>query len=138
MFQPDVHDCIQACQNCFKACERCAIECLREAGMEMTRCIELNLVCAGVCAYTERELARKSDRAERMALICAEICDVCFEECNKHLPLNQCAVCAEKCAECAERCLQMAGAMNYQPAEAAMYDPAVAKVIQSARRHSCA
>jgi hypothetical protein len=106
--------------------------------MEMTRCIELNLVCADVCAYTERELARRPGGAERIALICAEICDVCSEECNKRPRLEHCAACARECAECAECCLQISGAANYQPAEAATADSAVVGIIQAARKHSCA
>jgi hypothetical protein len=137
MLQQDVRDCIKACQNCFKVCENCAKECLREGGIEMTRCIELNLVCGDICAYTERELARRPDSAKRIALICAEICDVCSEECNKHPLLDHCAACAKECAECAECCLQVAGATNFHPAEAATYDQAIVELIQSARKQSC-
>lgn len=138
MLQLGFRECIKACQKCFKACERCAKECLREGGIEMTRCIELNLVCADVCSYTERELARKPGGAERIALICAEICDVCSEECAKHPLLEHCAACANECAECAECCLQIGGATNYQPAEAVVGDAAIVGVIQSARKHSYA
>jgi hypothetical protein len=74
----------------------------------MTRCIELNLVCADACAFTEREIARDSDRAQKIALLCAKICGACLEECNRHR-LRCCVACAEACRECARLCRQMAG-----------------------------
>lgn len=101
-------ECIQSCQQCFEACERCANECLHERELELTRCIEVSLVCADTCAFTRHDLARGSNWAEKIALLCAEICDVCREECDKH-DQEACLVCARACEECAEKCRQFVG-----------------------------
>jgi hypothetical protein len=41
--------------------------------------------------------------------VCAEICDACGTECDKHEP-QHCQRCAKACRHCAEECRRMAAA----------------------------
>jgi hypothetical protein len=42
-----------------------------------------------------------------MCRICADICNACATECEKHKHMEHCAECAKACHECAEQCMAM-------------------------------
>jgi len=101
-------ECIDACLACTIECEHCASECLGEEDVQMmVRCIQLDRDCADICALTARLLARGSQHGEHLMRECAEICEMCAEECAKH-DAEHCQRCAEVCRNCAEECRRMA------------------------------
>ena|SRR5688572_25561103 len=106
-------ECIDACQKCLVACETCATACLQEEDVAMmTRCIELDRSCAGICGLAQREMARDSEFAVRVCRLCAEICDACAAECAKH-DMEHCQKCARACRACAEACREMSSSQPH-------------------------
>lgn len=102
--------CIEACQECATACDHCATACLQEPDVKkMARCIALDLSCADACTFAVREMSRGSDFAMRACQLCAEYCDACGAECERH-PMDHCQECAAACRRCAEECRKMSGA----------------------------
>ena len=95
--------------ECAAACNHCATACLEEQDVQMlTRCIKLDLDCADICTLTATFLARGSEHAMHIMKECAEICNACAEECEKHSDMEHCQECADVCRRCAEECSAMA------------------------------
>jgi adenine-specific DNA methylase len=100
---------LDALNNCAAECNHCATACLDEQDVNMlARCIKLNIDCADICQLTTSYVTRSSEHAHHLLKECAEICEACAEECEKHSHLEHCRVCAEACRRCAEECMQTA------------------------------
>lgn len=100
--------CIDACNDCATICNHCAIECLNEGEVHhLTKCIQLDLACAAICRASAELMSLGSDYSKKMCTLCAEICEACAVECDKH-EMDHCIDCAEACRECAEICRKMA------------------------------
>ena len=50
----------------------------------MARCIALDIDCAQVCALAAAAMARGSEHAKAICMLCANICEVCGAECAHH------------------------------------------------------
>ncbi|HEX8038623.1 MAG TPA: four-helix bundle copper-binding protein [Chryseosolibacter sp.] len=99
--------CIDACLQCAAECDHCASECLREDDVTMmARCIELDRECAQACYASARLMGIGGEHAAAFCAACAEICDACARECEKHSN-EHCKRCAEVCHACAEECRNM-------------------------------
>ncbi len=101
---------IAALNNCAIECNHCATACLEEQDVQMlSTCIKLDLDCADICKVTATLLARDSVHGKHLLKECAEICNACAEECEKHAHHHEhCKRCAEACRSCAEACTSMA------------------------------
>jgi hypothetical protein len=103
--------CIDACSECVEACEMCMNLDLKEEKMKpLETCIRTNRDCADICALAVKFMSRDSSEAPRICGVCAEICDACARECERH-ELEHCKICAEVCRRCAEECRSMAVGM---------------------------
>lgn len=95
--------------ECAMICEHCAIACLNEEHVQdLKRCIQLDMDCAAVCRTAGELMGRGSEFAERFNERCAEICNACAEECEKHSHMEHCRTCGETCRKCAEACMEYA------------------------------
>lgn len=102
--------CIDACVRCAELCEHCAAACLGEENVkEMAECIRLDSDCAEACWGAASFMSRGSQFAHDICRICAEICEACGSECDRHSQMEHCRQCAKACHECAEECRKMAG-----------------------------
>ena len=100
--------CINLCYGCAQACDACTAACLNEKDVKkLTMCIELNQDCAEACVWTARYMARNSVLSEAACSMCAEICDACADECEKHKTMEHCVKCAKACRETAKECRKM-------------------------------
>ncbi|MFN3159193.1 MAG: four-helix bundle copper-binding protein [Rubinisphaera brasiliensis] len=101
--------CIEACVECAQECERCADACLSESNVaKMADCIKTDRDCAAICWTAASLMSRGSQFADSVCKLCAEICDACADECEKH-EHDHCQKCAQACRNCADQCRQMAG-----------------------------
>lgn len=101
---------ISKVSDCATICDYCAASCLRESDVTMmAACIQLDMECAAVCRTTALLLQLESNHAGAMCQICADICNACAEECEKH-EHEHCRKCAAICRECAEECANIAAA----------------------------
>ena len=99
--------CIEACNACAVACNQCAAACLSEDDVKMmVRCITLDMDCAAICQLSAAAIARGSEHAKEICRLCANICEACAQECEKHKSLH-CQSCAKACRVCAIACLEM-------------------------------
>jgi hypothetical protein len=100
--------CIDACTACAEACEFCATSDLRELGVKVVaRCAQLNRECAQVCRTSAALMSMDSQFAGGFCVMCADVCDACAKECEKHMH-EHCQMCAQACHRCAEECRKMA------------------------------
>jgi hypothetical protein len=96
--------------ECAEACDHCAASCLRETNVElMTLCIELDLECSSLCKTAALSMQLESQHANRVCELCADVCNACADECEKH-DNDHCQACAAACRRCAEMCASMAAA----------------------------
>lgn len=103
------HGLLDALYNCAAECNHCATACLDEQDVKMlARCIKLDIDCADICSLTASLIARSSEHGEHLLKECAEICNACADECEKHNHMEHCKRCAEACRACAEECSSMA------------------------------
>lgn len=103
------HGLLDALYNCAAECNHCATACLDEQDVKMlARCIKLDIDCADICSLTASLIARGSEHGEHLLKECAEICNACADECEKHNHMEHCKRCAEACRTCAEECSSMA------------------------------
>ncbi len=94
----ELYFCAAQCNHCYDACQ---METDRE---ELKNCMMHDEDCADICRLTGRLLERNSDNVELFMRLCAEICEKCAVECEKHLRMEHCKKCAEACRKCAEMC----------------------------------
>ncbi|HEY0029879.1 MAG TPA: four-helix bundle copper-binding protein [Bacteroidia bacterium] len=94
----ELHFCAAQCNHCYDACQ------MEKDKEELKRCMVLDLDCADICRLTAQVLERNSETADLFLKFCAEICEKCAEECDKHSQLEHCKKCAEACHRCAEMC----------------------------------
>lgn len=100
--------CILACQKCAMLCEQCAVTCSLSPKVNvLSRALELSIYCADMCRLTAAFLQRRELQAIRFSALCAEIADICADECEKHTEAA-CRGCALACRECAEECRKIA------------------------------
>ena len=108
------HTHADTCFDCAEACEYCATACLEmhdtdSKGHDMTACIKLCRDCADICTLCGRLTARGSQFMKSFMVVCAEVCEACAAECEKHAGhIAHCKTCAEACRKCAEECRSMA------------------------------
>ncbi len=99
--------CMEACMRCALACHHCSTACLAEEDVKpMARCIALDMDCAAVCELAAAAMARGSENAHALCRLCAQICELCGDECGKH-DMSHCQTCAQECRACAAECLRM-------------------------------
>lgn len=100
---------LEMLSHCAAECSHCATACIEETDVKaLVRCIKLNIDCAEICQVTASFVARDSEHAQHLLKECAEICEDCAAECEKHEYMEHCRKCAEACRHCAEACLQTA------------------------------
>jgi Domain of Unknown Function (DUF326) len=110
--------CIDDCFDCSATCTACADACLGEPDvLDLTRCIRLNLDCAGICDSVGRVLSRQTEMdlsVVRAALeACIVVCGECAEECERHAAHHDhCRVCAEVCRRCEQSCRDLLASMG--------------------------
>jgi hypothetical protein len=112
MPQEKFHDCIEVCQDCIVTAEHCVTASLRENHPEgMARAIELNRSCAAACAFTVGEMVRDSFWVEQACQLCADICESCADESERHdfEPLRASAI---VCRSCAEECRRLVATIS--------------------------
>ena len=96
---------LDALAKCAAECSHCATACLDEQDVKMlARCIKLDIDCAEICHLAASYVSRGSEHAQHILNECAEICEACAEECDKHSHMEHCRRCAEECRACAELC----------------------------------
>ena len=109
-------DCIAACNAAAAACLKCAAACLEEPDTKkMTRCIALDMDCAGIANLAASYMLRNSEFAPLVCEDCAEVCKWCAEECERHaqeMNMAHCAVCAESCRRCEQACQALLGSVR--------------------------
>ncbi|HCW72736.1 MAG TPA: four-helix bundle copper-binding protein [Clostridiaceae bacterium] len=92
-----LQDCMIACNHCFDAC-------LKEDDVKMmAECIRLDRECADVCGFVSAQLTKEGKVTKDLVAVCAKICDLCAEECEKH-EHEHCKACAKSCRTCSEAC----------------------------------
>jgi len=71
------------------------------------RCIQLSHESAIICFAAANMLSSGNKHIGALYQECAEICDDCAEECEKHTKMEHCKTCAAMCRKCAEECISM-------------------------------
>ena len=103
-------DAVHHLMYCAKMAASCADACLAEPH-DMTQCIRLCLDCSDICEATARlGLRRTGDNSKlliQLLELCAQACDECAAECEKH-DHDHCKLCAQICRECAADCRRAA------------------------------
>jgi hypothetical protein len=102
-------ECIRVCNQCAVTCEHCASECIHEHEVnKLSRCIELDLVCAQMCRTAAIFMSKSSELSDRVCILCSQVCHLCGDECAKHVQMEHCKECSETCYQCAKVCRDMA------------------------------
>lgn len=103
--------CIDACMRCAESCEYCATCDLQENNLKMMiNCAQTNRACASVCWTSAQLMSMDSEFSKQFCNLCADICDACAKECERHTDMDHCQQCAQSCRKCADECRRMAGA----------------------------
>ena len=89
--------CAAQCDLCYKACDQ------EKTRADLQRCMMLVKDCSAICLISLKYLIRNSENVMKLLKVCAEICEICAEECQKH-DLWHCRDCARECLKCAEVC----------------------------------
>jgi hypothetical protein len=105
--QEIVSSCIAAAEAAAAACDDCAAWALQLRGSALDRCVLLALDCAEICRLTGGLVMRGSEMAESATRFCAEICDLCAQECRRHTHFHT-EITAQRCHRCALACRRFA------------------------------
>lgn len=107
MKNEELKNCKDACEQCAIDCDACVSICKTETGHE--QCVNNCTVCAEACrqfinAHIEGDEASIKVKAQK----CADACEACAKECEKHTHMECCKKCAASCRKCAELCRKLA------------------------------
>ena len=92
--------------NCAASCENCVSVCINDG--KPLSCCPVCLDCADVCMMMFRLEAHNSTFLKSMYTLCADICEACAAECEKHADYHpHCKACMYACRDCAEKCRSM-------------------------------
>jgi hypothetical protein len=109
MIHQKFQSCIDACLACAVVCNQCATECLNEEDVAaQVECIQLDRQCVVICIAAAQLMSIGGEHATHLCAECAEICDACADECEKHAHMEHCKACAVTCRNCADECRKMA------------------------------
>lgn len=108
---------IDAISDCAQACIADTDADLGEQDLAvMVRCIRLCLDCTDICTATAGVISRPADYdtdvVRPLLQACVAICKSCAEECERHVHMQHCQVCAEACRRCEQACRELLGAMK--------------------------
>jgi hypothetical protein len=102
------HHSIEGCSTCAIACEAALAQLVGGTlQVPMARLPNLLQDCADICRLTTGYLARTSEMAEAMCVLCASLCASCADECDKQQEQSF-RQCAQACRRCAEECRRTA------------------------------
>ena len=73
----------------------------------MTSCVQNNRACDSVCLTSAKLMSMDSEIAKQFCNLCADICDTCAKECERHIGMDHCQECAQTCRKCADECRRM-------------------------------
>jgi hypothetical protein len=106
-----VQDCLEACTECELVCKEAVVHCLRLGGAQAeAEHVKLLLDCAEICSVSVSAMLRRSEFAERVCGLCADVCHRCAESCDQVADGDEwMADCAEVCRNCAGACRVMVG-----------------------------
>ncbi len=100
--------CLEACVSCIEAFNTCFSRCLKEqAHHDLSGCIRLDRECADICELAVKAMQTDSPFMKQICALCADVCEACGTECQKH-DHDHCQACAKSCFACAEQCRSMA------------------------------
>lgn len=100
---------IELCYECAESCDADANDDLEEKDLKkMVHCIKLDADCAEICIMTARYMSRDSVLSEAACAMCAEVCDACAEECERHKNMEHCMKTASVCRAAAKECRRVA------------------------------
>lgn len=89
--------------KCINTCEDCTTVCIKEG--HHSDCAMECRDCADICSLLYKFIARGSRNITILKTLCAEICEKCAIECERHAGhMPSCKACAEACRACAEAC----------------------------------
>lgn len=110
MMSNEMNECCHMCAECSRVCLETVNHCLQKGGKHAeAKHIQLLLDCAEICQTSANFLARGSDVHDKVASLCADICEKCAESCEQIDPNDaMMKQCAEMCHKCAESCRKVA------------------------------
>lgn len=104
----DMESCIKLCHECHAMCNQTIAQCLRLGGNHAAPDhIKLFIDCAQMCTITADYLTRELIIHDRVCKVCADVCRLCAESCEKVAGDNLVKQCADLCRRCAESCASM-------------------------------
>lgn len=110
MSDVEMKNCADECSKCHQICLATLRHCLEKGGAHASAShVRLMMDCAQICATSADFMTRMSPLHELTCHACAEICQICSEDCV-NLDDEHMTRCAEACRSCAEMCRQMSGA----------------------------
>jgi hypothetical protein len=111
---PQVHECVEACQDCHNMCLSMALGyCLEAGGRHVEpEHFRLMIQCALTCSSTASFMVAGKARHDRVADVCAQICEACAASCED---LGDMQECVRACRRCAELCREIA-MLSVEPA----------------------
>lgn len=89
--------CAGQCAHCYDACHLD-----KENNMEL--CMVNDLDCSEICRLTGQLVERNSPNVDIFLKLCAQMCERCANECDKHANIAHCKECADACRKCVEMC----------------------------------
>jgi hypothetical protein len=102
--------CAKACSDCQRECDMCATHCthlISEGKKEHLASQRTCLDCANICATAAQITSRHGPFASLICEPCAEACNRCAKECEKHPDDQHMKRCAEECRRCEKACRTM-------------------------------
>jgi len=100
-----IESCITACEKCVDTCETCSTENKGKAGMEHS--VKLCIDCKDACNELITASENGSTNLDELCKKCEDACVACSTECEKHMDMHNCILCAEACRKCAAACKAM-------------------------------
>jgi hypothetical protein len=98
--------------ECGIACQACSDACMAEVDpAPLLRCMRTSSDCAVICGATASVLSRTNDPDWRVIQAqlsaCIAACTACAEECDRHVRLRHCRLCATSCWGALRLCEQI-------------------------------
>lgn len=101
-------ECLKNCLECFKICNQTLVHCLEMGGKHSQKShINLMISCAQICEFHAKLMMRNCGYSPKVALICAEACKDCADDCEKVDGQDEMMKkCIEACRRCEKSCTE--------------------------------
>ncbi len=98
---------IDAALDCIKKADACSAHCIvlvKQGDTSIAECLSSVAETLPTCRALAALASSESKHLKALAKVCIDICQDCYDQCEKHQEHVECKECMDSCAVCIDEC----------------------------------